>query len=114
MVGVPGYVVPTDLDAALFVRSPSAITGITSYPAGALDVTTVPGKPGWTRLSVRGRQWGRARLTLTYADGQVQTVQYFVTKPLEQTMADLGASRRRNNGSRARAIRSAVPRHPDL
>ncbi len=90
VVGVPGYVVPTDLDAALFVRSPSAITGITSYPAGALDVTTVPGKPGWTRLSVRGRQWGRARLTLAYADGQVQTVQYFVTKPLEQTMADLG------------------------
>jgi len=90
VVGVPGYVVPTDLDAALFVRSPSAITGIASYPAGALDVTRQPGKPGWTRLSVRGKQWGRARLTLSYADGSEQTVQYFVTKPLEQTMADLG------------------------
>ncbi|MBZ6381391.1 DUF5695 domain-containing protein [Sphingomonas sanguinis] len=90
VVGVPGYVVPTDLDATLFVHAPSAITGIASYPAGALDVTRQPGKPGWTRLSVRGRNWGRARLTLTYADGSVQTVQYFVTKPLEQTMADLG------------------------
>ncbi|GAA3270268.1 hypothetical protein GCM10020258_43860 [Sphingomonas yabuuchiae] len=39
---------------------------------------------------MRGRQWGRARLTLSYADGTVQTVQYFVTKPLEQTMADIG------------------------
>jgi len=90
VVGVPGYVVPTDLDAALFVRAPSAITGIASYPAGALEVTRQTGKPGWTRLSVRGRRWGRARLTLTYADGSVQTVQYFVTKPLERTMADLG------------------------
>ncbi|WP_454280935.1 DUF5695 domain-containing protein [Sphingomonas sp. Marseille-Q8236] len=90
VVGVPGYVVPTDLDAALFVRAPSAITGFTSYPAGALEVTRQQGKPGWTRLSVRGRQWGRARLTLQYADGSVQTVQYFVTKPLERTMADLG------------------------
>lgn len=90
VVGVPGYVVPTDLDATLFVHAPSAITGIASYPVGALDVTPQQGKPGWTRLSVRGRNWGRARLTLTYADGSVQTVQYFVTKPLEQTMADLG------------------------
>lgn len=90
VVGVPGYVVPTDLDATLFVQAPSAITGIESYPAGALDVTRQPGKPGWTRLSVRGRTWGRARLTLRYADGSVQTVQYFVTKPLEQTVADLG------------------------
>lgn len=90
VVGVPGYVVPTDLEATLFVHAPSAITGIASYPSGALDVTRQQGKPGWTRLSVRGRNWGRARLTLTYADGSVQTIQYFVTKPLEQTMADLG------------------------
>ncbi|WP_343525936.1 DUF5695 domain-containing protein [Sphingomonas sp.] len=89
-IGVPGYVVPTDLDAALFIRAPSAITGIESYPAGALSVERREGKPGWMRLSVKGRQWGRARLTLRYADGSVQTVHYFVTKPLEQTMADLG------------------------
>ncbi|MDY0957504.1 DUF5695 domain-containing protein [Sphingomonas sp. CFBP8993] len=90
VVGVPGYVVPTDLDATLFVHAPTAITGIASYPAGALDVSRQPGRPGWSRLSVRGRQWGRARLTLSYADGSVQTVQYFITKPLERTMADLG------------------------
>ncbi|MBB3878576.1 DUF5695 domain-containing protein [Sphingomonas pseudosanguinis] len=89
-IGVPGYVVPTDIDATLFVRAPSAITGIDSYPAGALTVKTQEAKPGWTRLAVRGHQWGRARLTLRYADGSAQTVQYFVTKPLEQTMADLG------------------------
>ena len=28
--------------------------------------------------------------TITYADGSVQTISYFITKPLEQTMADLG------------------------
>lgn len=90
VVGVPGYVVPTDIDASLFVRAPSAITGIESYPVGALAVEKQEGKPGWTRLAVRGQQWGRARLTLRYADGTAQTVHYFVTKPLEQTMADLG------------------------
>ncbi|MFN3676087.1 MAG: DUF5695 domain-containing protein [Sphingomonas pseudosanguinis] len=89
-IGVPGYVVPTDINATLFVRAPLAITGIDSYPAGALTAETQEAKPGWTRLAVRGHQWGRARLTLRYADGSAQTVQYFVTKPLDQTMADLG------------------------
>ena len=54
VIGVPGYVVPTDIDATLFVRAPSAITGIDSYPAGALTVEKQDTKPGWTRLAVRG------------------------------------------------------------
>ncbi|MET4895926.1 DUF5695 domain-containing protein [Sphingomonadaceae bacterium jetA1] len=90
-IGVPGYVVPTDLDAALFVHAPAAIARIESFPEGALSVERSDGgKSGWARLTVRGRQWGRARLTLTYADGQVQTVHYHVTKPLDQVSADLG------------------------
>ena len=78
------------MEATLFVRAPSAITAIESWPAGALTATRAGRAGGWTRLAVRGRQWGRARLTLTYADGQRQTVSYFVTKPLDRTMADLG------------------------
>jgi hypothetical protein len=45
---------------------------------------------GWAHYAVRGSRWGRARLSITYADGTVQTVSYFVTKPLEQVMSDLG------------------------
>lgn len=89
-VGIPGYVVPEDQSATLFVKAPSAIRKIESYPAGAVEATPAVAQKGWARLNIRGRQWGQARLTLTYADGQVQTVSYFVTKPLEQTMADLG------------------------
>ncbi|MBB4096605.1 DUF5695 domain-containing protein [Sphingomonas kyeonggiensis] len=89
-IGIPGYVVPQDQTATLFVKAPSAIRKIESWPAGAVEAIPAGTQKGWARLSVHGKQWGQARLTLTYADGQVQTVSYFVTKPLEQTMADLG------------------------
>ncbi|MDP5278997.1 DUF5695 domain-containing protein [Sphingomonas sp. DG1-23] len=89
-VGIPGYVVPTDQAASLFVKAPSAIRKIESFPAGAIEASPAGNQKGWAKLTVRGKQWGQVRLTLTYADGQVQTVSYFVTKPLDQTMADLG------------------------
>ena len=90
-VGIPGYVVPTDLEATLFLKSPQKVAGITSSPENALAVTPVKSSAkGWTRYSVRGNGWGPARLSIAYADGSVQTVSYFVTKPLEQTVADLG------------------------
>jgi hypothetical protein len=40
--------------------------------------------------SVKGKTWGRSRLTVTYEDGLVQTIHYFVTKPQVQTVADMG------------------------
>lgn len=89
-VGIPGYVVPQDQSATLFVKASSAIRKIESWPAGAVEATPAGNQKGWAKLAIKGRQWGQVRLTLTYADGQVQTVSYFVTKPLEQAMADLG------------------------
>lgn len=89
-IGLPGYVVPTDQQAWLFVMAPSAIKSIESAPTGAIDVARSGSVKGWARLSVRGRGWGPVRLTLTYAKGEKQTVNYFVTKPLDQVMADLG------------------------
>ncbi|MEH3159760.1 MAG: DUF5695 domain-containing protein [Sphingomonas taxi] len=89
-VGIPGYVVPTDQRATLFVKAPAAIAAIESSPADALDVRRDGAVHGWTRLAVRSHGFGPARLTLTYADGQRQTVSYFVTQPLDRTMAALG------------------------
>ncbi|MCJ2183576.1 DUF5695 domain-containing protein [Novosphingobium sp. 1949] len=93
-VGIPGYVVPTDQTASLFLKAPSKVTGIESFPSGALTLTPEKsaGKTagGWVRYRVKASGWGRARLTLTYADGQKQTVSYYITKPLEQVVADLG------------------------
>ncbi|MDX9930338.1 MAG: DUF5695 domain-containing protein [Bacteroidales bacterium] len=61
------------------------------HPGGALSV--MAGKPtagGWQRFEVSGREWGRARLTVTYADGLRQTIQYKVIKPEEEIIGDMG------------------------
>jgi len=89
-VGIPGYVVPTDQDASLFLKTPSPVAKVESLPAGALTATPTASATGWARYTVRSKGWGRASLAITYADGSVQTVSYYITKPLDQTMADLG------------------------
>jgi len=89
-VGIPGYVLPSDLDGSLFINSARPITRLDVAPAGALVVSAAGRINGWSRYSVRGARWGQARLSVTYADGSVQTVSYCVTKPLENVMADLG------------------------
>ncbi|NKJ40582.1 DUF5695 domain-containing protein [Novosphingobium sp. SG720] len=94
-VGIPGYVVPTDQVATLFLNSHSAVASITASPKGALVARrdgSGPGKQGkpWARYRVTAHGWGQARLTIAYVDGQKQTVSYFITKPLPQVMADLG------------------------
>ena len=89
-VGIPGYVVPTDLHASLFLNYGSKVARIESFPAGALVATPAPSATSWVRYAVQAHGWGPARLSITYADGTVQTVSYAVTKPLDQVMADIG------------------------
>jgi hypothetical protein len=89
-VGVPGYVIPTDLDGVLFLHSPRAVSRIESSPRGALVLTANGTVNSWRRYTVQGRAWGPARLSITYVDGSTQTVSYFVTKPLDKAVADLG------------------------
>ena len=90
-VGIPGYVLPTDVEASLFVKYAAGVKTIEVEPAHAIT-TTAGSAPatGWRAYQVRGRAWGRARLTITYDDGLVQTVHYFVTKPTAEAVADLG------------------------
>jgi hypothetical protein len=90
-IGIPGYVVPTDLNSALFLAHPQPIARIEVTPAGALTVTPAGVVKGWTRFEVRGVKWGRARLAITYADASTQTISYFVTRPATQVARDLGA-----------------------
>jgi len=89
-VGIPGYVVPTDQIASLFLKTPSKVAKIESFPEGALTATSEKSGTGWARYQVKASGWGQARLTVTYADGQKQTVSYYITKPLDQVMADIG------------------------
>ncbi|WP_033922815.1 DUF5695 domain-containing protein [Sphingomonas sp. 37zxx] len=89
-IGIPGYVVPTDAPADLFIKATQAVRSVVVTPSDALKLTRVAGPKGWARWQVSGTGWGRARVAITYADGSVQSVHYYVTKPLAQVSADLG------------------------
>ena len=90
-VGIPGYVLPMDLDARLFLQYPHKVKSLAVEPKGAL--LAAEGKPtpgGWKSYALHGKTWGRARLTVTYEDGVKQSISYYVIKPSARTVADLG------------------------
>ncbi len=90
-VGVPGYILPTDLESHLFLRYPEPVASITVEPAGAIEINKVAAPSAeWKDYLLRARTWGRARVTVSYKDGLVQTIQYRVIKPEAQAVADLG------------------------
>jgi hypothetical protein len=102
VVGVPGYILPTDLEGKLFVKAGRRkISKLESEPQGTIAVATTTAavgsvpqthdQSGWQAFTVQGKGWGRARLTLTYDDGSQQTVHYYVIKPEKQVVADLGS-----------------------
>ncbi|KAI0644006.1 hypothetical protein C8Q79DRAFT_1002030 [Trametes meyenii] len=91
-VGIPGYILPSDQPGKLFLNFPSSVKSLSVSPSGALSWTknSDARSPGWVGYTVTAHTWGRSRLTITYADGTVQTVHYYITKPAVQTLADLG------------------------
>jgi len=91
-VGIPGYILPSDLDGRLFLKYPKDVKSISSDPSDALSLHKLSSPPdkAWAAYSIQGKRWGRARLTITYSDGLVQTIHYFVTKPAREVVADMG------------------------
>lgn len=90
-IGIPGYVLPTDTDARLFLKYPQAIRSMSVKPVGTITIRKDPRAPnGWDAFTLRGHDWGRSRLTITYQDGLEQTINYFVIKPEAQAVSDLG------------------------
>ncbi|MCS7089602.1 MAG: DUF5695 domain-containing protein [Verrucomicrobiota bacterium] len=91
VVGVPGYILPQDLEGSLFVRYGYPVERFEVDPPGGLQIVeqNAPGA-AWKSYRVLGRSWGRVRLTLHYADGLQQTVHYYVIKPMVDAVADLG------------------------
>ncbi|PYV46891.1 MAG: hypothetical protein DMG92_17220, partial [Acidobacteria bacterium] len=89
-VGIPGYVLPTDIDARLFLKYSMPVKSLSVEPEAALSIARIAPSNGWAAYEIKGKQWGRSRLTITYQDGLVQTIQYFVTKPESEVVADMG------------------------
>ncbi len=90
-VGIPGYILPMDLDGRLFLNYPAGVKSMHVEPRDALSIDKADSRSKeWKGYAVRGRKWGRARLTVTYDDGVVQTIHYYVIKPAAEAVADLG------------------------
>lgn len=90
-VSAPGYLLPKDVEAKLFLHYPSEITRLTVEPPGALALTELSSTPNCYRsYNVKGKTWGRARLTVSYADGTDQTIHYSIIDPAEQTVTRMG------------------------
>lgn len=90
-VGIPGYILPMDMEGHLFLNYSHPVRSITMDPAGAITIGKARPTPGgWRDYVVHGKTWGRVRLTITYRNGLRQTVSYRVIKPEAQAVADLG------------------------
>ncbi len=90
-IGVPGYVLPTDIEGRLFLKHSQPMRSTAVEPAGAVTLTANgTTEDGWQAYTVRGIEWGRVRLTIQYEDGIAQTVHYKVIKPQAQVVADVG------------------------
>ncbi|MEJ5996298.1 DUF5695 domain-containing protein [Pedobacter sp. Du54] len=90
-VGIPGYVIPQDVDAKLFLNYSKAVQSITVYPEHALSLKALQALKNGTKVyQVKGNVWGRARLTVVYADGLLQTIQYKIIKPESKLLSDFG------------------------
>ena len=89
-IGIPGYVLPMDIDGRLFLKHNRKVTQLAAHPAGALEIKKDKFTGQWQTYSVRGKTWGRARLTITYDDRSTQSISYYVTKPSTEAVADLG------------------------
>ncbi|KAF4874879.1 hypothetical protein CGCSCA1_v005848 [Colletotrichum siamense] len=87
-LSVPGYILPRDLPGKLFLQSNAPVTNITIDPQGSLSVD----QTGDSAYSVTptDHAFGRARLTITYDDGKIQTIHYYITKAATEALQDMG------------------------
>lgn len=88
-VGVPGYIIPVGSSAQLFLQADASVLAVSSEPVESLAFSEL-GKGQGVLVTPSPDFWGRARVTVEYENGKVQTVHYLVTKPAAQAIGDLG------------------------
>lgn len=89
-VGVPGYVLPKDVAGKLFIKYPKKVLSIEVLPKGALSFKQIKKKANLEVYEVSANTWGKARVTIRYADGIEQTIHYKVINPETQIMDSIG------------------------
>lgn len=90
-VGIPGYIIPQDVVASLYLNTLGPVSSISTTPANAFTITTSNSIQNWTTYSLTpsSGSWGRVRLNVAYASGKTQTVHYYITKSAPQVISDL-------------------------
>ena len=92
-VGIPGYILPQDMNARLFLRYGPAVRSIVSEPAAAVAIhDDGRNAAGLHAYTLHGKQWGRFRLVVTYADG-IGAREHRLPdeiKPETEAVADMG------------------------
>lgn len=92
-VGIPGYVVPHDLTAKLFLNSMKEVKSITPFPAGSLRAIECGSyEQTWKGYNIHAdpNAFGRARLVIEYADGTIQAVHYWIAHPSPTALSQFG------------------------
>lgn len=97
-VGIPGYILPMDIEGKVFLNYRKPVKKIEVEPENAIAVSLndsveflkSPGAQSWASYSLRGKCWGRCRVTITYEDGLRQTIHYYITKPSVEAVSDMG------------------------
>lgn len=85
---VPGYILPRDLPALLFLQHSSPVASTSVEPENALQIEAGDAAGTYT-VTPAENAWGRVRLAVKYADGKVQTIHWFITKPNTEVLSDL-------------------------
>lgn len=88
-VGIPGYIIPSDLEASLHLFTDKAVANMTTSPPGSFSITKDRDRNVW-KVQPQPGVWGRVRLTITYTDGVVQAVHYYITDSASEAIGKLG------------------------
>lgn len=93
-VGIPGYVIPDDLTAKLFLKSEKDIKDIQIYPKGSLSVSQCgTHDTAWTGYDITTNRdaFGRARLEIEYSDSSIQAVHYWIAHSSPTALSQFGS-----------------------
>ncbi|KAH6637410.1 hypothetical protein C7974DRAFT_389466 [Boeremia exigua] len=88
-IGIPGYVVPADTSARLYINHTSPVKNIDA--GGAFTIAKLASANSAYKLTPTASAWGRVRVTISYEDGKTQTVHYKITKAAPSALADMGS-----------------------
>jgi hypothetical protein len=91
-VGIPGYILPKDIEGRLFLRYGKPVQSIVSEPTRAISIHDdgAAQDKAFHAYTLRGVAWGTSRLRIVYADGTVQTIAYRIIKAETEAIADMG------------------------